>query len=232
MNRTLVVALALVSLASGAGAQAPAMQQKVAEFKQMLAANQQARRAFTWLETTQIAYQGVVKTTKLSDCQFSGPSPKPTCTELSLQQAPLTGGFIRRKIEEKKGAELKAEMDSVRTLVMDYVPLNSEMIEKSYQAGNVLVSEDPVAGTRKLLITSYQQKGDTVTIIWNTATKKLNWVKLSTYLVKPSAPVQATVQFANLPNGVFYAYRKSVSVPASGVVVTVTSSDFAESVKP
>ena len=230
MRASLLLVLALGSIA--APAQNAAIQQKVAEFKQVLAANQQARRQYTWLETTQIAYQGVVKSTKLSDCQFTGANPKPTCTELTLQQAPLSGGFIRKHIEEKKLAELKAYMDSVRTLIMEYVPLQSALVDKAYQSGNVLVSADPVAGTNKLILTNYRQAGDTVTIIFNAAMKKLQWVKVGTWLDKKSATIALGVQFANLPNGVFYAYRKNLTAAAAGVAVTVTSSDFAEAIKP
>jgi len=234
-GRSVFVFVLVLVLGSASSAQLPGpppMQQKVAEFKQLLAANQQARRSFTWLETTQIAYEGVVKTTKLSDCMYSGPSPKPVCTELSLQQAPLSGGFIRRRIEEKKAGELKAYMDSVRTLLAEYVPLSSEMIEKAYQSGNVLYSQDPAAGTDRLIVTNYKQKGDTVTIIWNAGTKKLTWVRLGTWLGSASAPVQVGVQFNVLPNGVFYAYRKTLNVPAKNVSVTVTASDFSEAIKP
>ena len=230
MRTSAVLLLALAATATPA--QAPAVQQKVAEFKQVLAANQQARRQYTWLETTQIAYQGVVKSTKLSDCQYTGTNPKPVCTELSLQRAPLSGGFIRKHIEEKKLAELKAYMDSVRTLIAEYVPMQSALIDKAYQTGNVLVSADPVAGTDRLVITNYRQAGDTVTIIFNATTKKLQWVKVSSWLDKKSATVALSVQFANLPNGVFYASRKNLTAAAAGVGVTVVSSDFAEAIKP
>lgn len=228
----LAVALLTLNVAAQQGVAVQSMQERIAEFKQLLAANQQARRQYQWLETSQIAYQGVVKTTKISDCQFSGPSPKPVCTEINLQQAPLSGGFIRRKLEEKKTAELKTYLDSVQTLMAEYVPLNPELVDKAYQSGNVLVSADPAAGTNRLIITNYRQKGDTVTIIWNAGTKKLTWVKVSTWLNTPKAPVTLSVQFNLLPNGVFYAYRKTLNAAAANVSVTVTSADFSEAIKP
>jgi len=233
MKRSGMLALVMMVLVSGVAAQQQAaMEKKVAEFKQTLAANQQARRQFTWLETTQIAYEGVVKVTKLSDCMYSGPSPKPQCTELSLQQAPLSGGFIRKRIEEKKQGELRTYMDSVRTLMMEYVPLSQELIQKAFQSGNVLYSMDPASGMDKIVITNYLQKGDTVTITWNASTKKLTWVRVATWLNTPKAPVTLGVQFALLPNGVFYAYRKTLNAQAANVGVTVTSSDFSEAIKP
>ena len=230
MRSSVLLLLALST--SALPAQNPAIQKQLADFKQSLAANQQARRQYTWLESTQIAYQGAVKTTKLSDCSYVGANPKPTCTELTLQQAPLSGGFIRKHIEEKKRAELQAYMDSVRTLIGEYVPLNSALIDKAYQSGNVWVSTDPVAGTDKITIKNYRQSGDSVTITLTAATKKLQWVNVGTWLNQKSATVAFSVQFAALPNGVSYAARKNLTAAAAGVAVTVTSSDFAEAVRP
>jgi hypothetical protein len=215
-------------LASPLAAQNAEVQQKVAEFKQMLAQNQQQRRKFTWLETTQVAYQGEVKLTKVADCQYTPEGPKPMCNQLEITQAPLPSGFIRKRIAEKKGAEMKAYMDSVRTLILEYVPPQGAMIEKAYQAGNVAVGVDPEAGTKKLVISNYKQKGDQLVITWNATTKKITWIKLKTWLNDPSEVVTLNVQFSTLPNGVFYAYQKVLIASGGQITVTVTSSDFSE----
>ena len=223
-------ALLLTALASlPALAQTP--QQKVAAFRQLLAENQAKRRMYTWLETTHIAYQGTIKVTKVSDCQFNGPNPKPECTELSLQQAPLPGGFFRKKIAENKEEELKAYMDSVRTLLAEYVPVMPGLVEQGYQQGNVAVAPDPEAGLTRLIISNYKLPGDKITVTYSPSMKRLMHVKIATYLGKPSGVVTADVTFAALPNGVFYAYQKVLNATAKEVVVTVTATNFAEVVQ-
>jgi hypothetical protein len=215
-------------LAAPLAAQNPEVQQKVADFKQMLAENQQQRRKFTWLETTQVAYQGEVKVTKLADCQYTPAGPKPMCTQLEINQAPPPSGFFRKRIAEKKEAQLRTYMDSVRTLIMEYVPPQGALIDKAYQAGNVSFGVDPENNTKKLVISNYRQPGDVVVITWNATTKKITWVKVNTWLNDPANKVSLNVQFSTLPNGVFYAYQKVLVATAAQVTVTVTSSDFSE----
>ena len=232
MRTTLgVIAAAMAAVAAIGGAHtAPAQtpEQKVTAFRQLLAENQAKRRMFTWLETTHVAYEGIVKMTKVSDCQFPLAGRIPMCNELSLEQAPPPSGFIRRRIAEKKADEMKAYMDTVKTLVAGYVPLNTELVRKAYESGNVAVSPDPSTGADRLIITSYKQPNDTVKIVYRAATKSIIAVDLSTYVGTPSAPVTAQITFATLPNGVFYAYQKTLKVPSQSLVITVTSTDFSE----
>ena len=217
---------------AAAGAAADA-QQKVAEFKQLLAANQQARRAFTWLETTQIAYQGVVKTTKLSDCQYSGPSPKPVCTELSLQQAPLSGGFIRKRIEEKKQAETEgvhgqradaagrvraAEPGADR----EGVPDRERAVLAGSRGGDRPADRHELPAEGRHRDDHLERRDEEADV--GAARARGSAAR--------AAPVQVAVQFNLLPNGVFYAYRKTLNVPAKSMSVTVTASDFSEAIKP
>ena len=219
-------ALACAVFSAPARAQSP--QDKVAAFRQMLAQNQAKRRTYTWLETTHMAYDGTIKMTKVSDCQYQGSNPRPTCTEMSLQQAPPPSGFLRRRIAERKGEELRAYMDTVKTLVASYVPVNGELVRKAYESGNVLMSQDPSTGTDKLIVTNYKQMGDTITIVYRASTKAIVSVALSTYVGQASAPVTANITFATLPSGVFYAYQKTLNVRQKGVTITVTATDFSE----
>jgi hypothetical protein len=222
-----------VSLLVAAPLAAQVPQEQVAEFQQMLATNQAKRRMFTWLETTHVAYQGVIKVTKVTDCQYNKPTPKPTCTPISLTQAPLPGGFIRKRIAESKEASMKAYMDTVRTLIAEYVPTSPQLVEKAYQSGNVAISMDPSNGTKKLVVTSYRLPNDNLTVIFNSATKQLISASISTYTGTAASPVPVTamVTFATLPNGVFYAYQKTLNATGAQITVTITSTDFSEMIQ-
>ena len=52
------------------GAAKAAMQAKVAELKQSLAANQKALQQYTWIETTEISMKGEVKKTERKECRY------------------------------------------------------------------------------------------------------------------------------------------------------------------
>ena len=76
-------ALAGLGLALAAGpVESQDMQQKIAAAKQAAAKNQQALRAYTWIEKTEILMKGEVKNTKLESCRY-GPDGKVQKTPLS-----------------------------------------------------------------------------------------------------------------------------------------------------
>ena len=52
------------------GAAKAAMQAKVAELKQSLAANQKALQQYTWIETTEFSMKGEVKKTERKECRY------------------------------------------------------------------------------------------------------------------------------------------------------------------
>jgi len=54
----------------GAGGNKAALEEKVAELKQSLAANQKALQQYTWVETTEISMKGEVKKTERKDCRY------------------------------------------------------------------------------------------------------------------------------------------------------------------
>src|SRR5664279_4855059 len=117
MRRKFISAVALLLVAGAVQAQGPDMQQKVAALKQSIAENQAALRKYQWIQTTKISLNGEVKQTQVSQCQYQGPG-KPVCTELSSTPAEKpSGGPLKKKMIENKIAEMKAYMDSVKTLV-------------------------------------------------------------------------------------------------------------------
>ena len=80
-----VIGLGLALEASHAGAQD--LQQKVAAAKQAAAQNQQALAGYTWIEKTEVAMKGEVKSTKLQSCRY-GPDGKVQKTPLSEPAPP------------------------------------------------------------------------------------------------------------------------------------------------
>lgn len=213
-------------------AQEPSPQQRIAAFKAALAKNQAELRQYTWLETTQIALNGEVKQTRMSDCRYAGGS-KPQCTQVGpAPEEPKVRGPLRKRMVEKKVEELKDYMDSVKTLITQYVPPEGERIQKAFQGGNVSISPNPAAGTTRITVNNYAKQGDAVTFTIHPTTNQVKNVSINTWLNDPKAKVTLAVQFSTLPNGVSYAYQKVVNATAKGVTVTVTSSDFAEPLQP
>ena len=93
------------------GAAKAAMQAKVAELKQSLAANQKALQQYTWIETTEISMKGEVKKTERKECRYGtdgkviktdlgGGGSAATAAKLARRRAP---GRAWRRRREREG---------------------------------------------------------------------------------------------------------------------------------
>jgi len=205
---------------------APDQQQKIAAIKQKIAENQMALRKYQWIQTTTMAVKGEVKNTIVNSCSY-GAGPKPVCTVISSTPAEKpSGGPIRRKMIENKIAEMKAYMDSVKTLMEKYIPPSGERIQAAAQTGNVAVSPNPSNGTDKVVISNYAQQGDAMTLILGSQAHNLRSLTVSTYLSDPSSVVTLRVTFKALGDGTRYADTKTLDATAQGITVTMTSVQF------
>ena len=228
MRVKFAVLAALVAAPLVAQQPAETPEQKVAAIKQSVAENQMALRKYQWLQSTTIAYNGEVKNTVVNSCAYSAPTPKPVCTEVSSTPAEKpSGGPLKRKMIEKKIAEMKAYMDSVKMLVGEYVPPEGEKIQAAMAQGNVAVAPNPSAGAVSIIISNYFQPGDKVTLILSDPARKIRAVNIATFLGDPSQVVTVSVNFAQLPDGTRYAQKKTLSAAAEGITVTTTSTGFA-----
>jgi len=225
--RSALSVLAVTSLASAAHAQGGA-QQEVAAIKTAMAQNAAAQRNYVWQQTTAVAYQGEVKSTTTSSCQYVAGSNKPQCTQISAPpDDKKQRGPVRRSVKDSKVDELKTYMDSVKTLVAMYVPPQGDLIQAAQGRGDVATAPNPSNGTLNLIVSNYIEKGDKVTFTINQATHQVAHVAINTWLNDPSATVTLDVSFIALPNGVSFASTKVLTATAKSVVVTITDANFA-----
>jgi len=139
-------------------------------------------------------------------------------------------GPLRKSIAKGKIKDMKAYMDSVKTLIAQYVPPQQERIEKAQQRGDVAVAPNPSNGTVKVTVSNYLQAGDAVAIAMRQANAKLVDLNVKTWLNDPSAVVTLKVNMTPLPNGVTFPTTKTLVAEAKGIAVIVTSSNFAQAI--
>jgi hypothetical protein len=227
LTRAALASLALVALAvSPARAQNP----QVAALKSALEKNAAAQRSYTWVETTQLALNGEVKSTTTSTCQYLMGQNKPACTPTSAPAPEEKKRGVRGHVVEKKTDEYKAYMDSVKTLIGQYVPPKKDLIAQAEGKGGVAVAPNQPGGAVKATISNYLEQGDNVAISFNPATNALTDVAVNSWLNDPKATVTLAVQFMTLPSGVTFASQKVLTATAKGIVVTISSSNFAQAV--
>lgn len=203
---------------------AAVLQEKLAAAKQSAARNQQALRAYTWIEKTQLSFKGEVKNTKLESCRF-GPDGKVQKTLVSDPPPPQEQKRgLRGKIIEKKKAEMKEEMEAAAALVHRYVPPDPSLMQVVMNAGKAsLAQQGP--GSLALKFSDYQKAGDALTLTFDTAVKALRQVAVSTYLDDPASPVTLQVQMDALPDA-NYPAAVTLAIPASQIEVRITRSNY------
>ena len=220
------------------GAAKAAMQAKVAELKQSLAANQKALRQYTWVETTEISMKGEVKKTEQKECRY-GTDGKVVKTDMgggTPQQAQSSqggggrrrggrdGGAVKEKVIENKVEDLKEYMGAVASLVKQYVPPDPAKIQAAVQSGKAAMDNKSAPGITELTFTDYAVPGDRLSISLNAAAKQLAGVNVSSVLGKDKDPVTLAVRFAPLPDGVNYPAETALVAKAKQIQVKITNS--------
>lgn len=224
MKRTIsgsaMVILAL-ALATGPRAEAQELQQKVAAAKQAAAQNQQALRAYSWLETTEIAVKGEVKNSKVESLRYG---PDGTVQKTVVQASPPADNKpgLRGRVVEKKTGEMQSEMQAASTLVHQYVPPSPDRIQAAMAAGKVTIT--PGASTA-LRIADYLKAGDALTLTLAQG-KGIQQLVINSYLDSPSKAVTLNVQMQSLPDGTDYPGSIVLAIPSDNIEVRIKNSNY------
>jgi len=218
----------LAALAAPASAQD--LQEKVAAARQAAAHNQEALRAYTWTEKTEISLKGEVKNTSLQSCRY-GPDGKVQKTPLSApaEQAEASArrgrkGRVKARVIEKKTGELKEEMQAASSLVHHYVPPSPEKMQAAMAGGRVTITPGP--GTAGLRIADYEKAGDSLVLTLDPAAKAMTRIDVDTWLDAPTEKVALDVEMQSLPDGTSYPGTVVLAIPSSQIQVRITNSDY------
>jgi hypothetical protein len=180
------------------------MQQRLAGVKQSLAFHKQVLAQYIWMEQQIISVKGEQKKEELISVQM-GPDGKPQKTPVdpdSVSDSDRKMRGVRGRIKGRKIDEYKEYGDSIKTLIEQYIPADKDMLQQSYQQGNVMIG--PMAGQPneyRVMVSNYFKQGDNMTIVMDKTTLSLVSLSISTYLSDPSDAVNVNVECARLPNG-------------------------------
>jgi len=223
MRTTTVAAATLLALALAASgrAQSPELQQKVAAARQAAAQNQQALRAYSWLEKTDVVFKGEVKNSKVESCRY-GPDGKVQTTVVSAPPPPEEKRGLRGRVIEKKTGEMKEEMEAASALVHQYVPPDPARIQAALAAQKVTIVPGAATAVR---IADYLKPGDALTLTLRQG-QGVEKVAVSSYLDDPSQAVTLDVQMQSLPDGTDYPGQVALAIPSSNIEVRIANSNY------
>ena len=213
----------VVAAAMQAMAQNSALQQKVAEVKQAAAENKQRLMQYQWIETTQLTLKGDSKPPSENLCRY-GPDGQLQKTPLGAPPPPPEGGRLRQRIVEKKKEEIKDYMEDVKNLLALYTPPDPQKMEQAFQRGQV--SLNPAGGLVNLVFTDYAQRGDRMTLSFDTAARKIVSLNINTYMGNAKDVVTLQAQMAGLPDGTSYVQQTILDATAKQLVANTTSASY------
>jgi hypothetical protein len=203
-----------------------AMQEKMAEVKEGVAANQAQLKTYGYQQHTQIYYKGELKKTK-NYSVVTGPDGKPQKTSLDPPAPPPEGGRLKRHVVEKKTDEMKDYMEQAQQLIEQYVPPNPQKMQQAFSSGGAALSEAG-PGVVKLTFTNYVVSGDAMTLLYDSQSKRLKALNINSYLGDQKDAVILTVTFAALPNGVNHVAITDLTATAKNIQVKSTNDNYSK----
>lgn len=213
---------AIAQMGGGGGMKAM-LQQKVEAIKASSTENQQKLHQYTWTETSSITANGREMPSKVSNC-FYGPDGKVHKTPVGDAQDTSArsgrGGRLMQRIKQKKTAEMKDYMQEVGGVIKLYVPPSPERMQKAFEARKV--SFNKTGGRVDLVFNDYALPGDSMTIDFDSASKKIRSLSVKSYLDTPQNPVTLKVDFATLPDGTSHPSRTSLDARGQDIVEVVS----------
>jgi len=225
---SLLTLTAFIANAMPAGAQE--MQERVAEVRQILAFNKQVLSEYTWIEQQIISVKGEQKKEELYNVRL-GPDGKPQKTPVdpnSVSDSDRKVRGLRGRIKERKIEEYKEYGDSIKTLIAQYIPPDRDMLQQSYQQGNVMIgSVAGQPGEYRVVINNYIKQGDNMSLVMDKAQMSFVSLSISTYLSDPSDAVNVNVQFTRMPNGgPFHVATESINGVSKQLTIEILNTNY------
>ena len=218
------VVLTFVTLIPVSAARAQDLPQKLAAAKESAARNQQALRAYTWLEKTELSLKGEVKNTKIDSCRY-GPDGKVLRTPVVEPPPAEKQRGLKGRIVAKKVGEMKEELEAAVALVHEYLPPAPEKLQGVIAAGTASLAQAG-PGVVALTFPGYAKPGDGLTLTFESAIKTMRKIDVSTWLDEPSNAVKLSITMQATADGTSYPAAVVLGIPKSNIEVRITKSNY------
>jgi hypothetical protein len=220
-----VFALVVLAMAAPAGAQAPDRSpqslQVLAAVGMQLGESMRMLTGYTFQQRTAVQINGEPKGVTLVQVAF-GPDRQPMMTTLSSPPENVSGGPLRRRIEEKKIEDMKDEIQQVVQLSNSYLILNEGKLQQLGQMAQVWMNPD---GTSiRVVASGFQQPGDQITILCDGVTKRQKETQVTTSIF--GGPMTIVAQYQQLPTGLNYNAQTVINVPAKGLQLNINTYNY------
>ena len=222
MNNTRLLTAALLVCGNAAiMAQNPAAEQRISAVRQAVLQNQTKLRGYQWLETTEVSIKGDLKNRRQAECRY-GADGRIQKTPVGAPSAPNKPRGLKGKLAAGKIEDMENYIERLGSLVTRYLPPNSDSIQAAFKSGRANV--DSSSGS--IVFTDYAKTGDKVTFQFDPSAKRLNVIRVATYLDDAQDPVSIDVTFEALPDGTNTTGQSIIDATAKRIRIKTTNSDY------
>jgi hypothetical protein len=201
--------------------------EKLQQIKQASAANKAALSHYTWQEQESISLKGEVKKTTIYQVtQTADGTQQKTPVSSTPAAAAPSGGKFKQRIIAKKKEEYQEYGEQIAALAKQYTQPDAQAMQQAYQKGNISIQVGGGPGNVSLVFKNYLKPGDSMTMIFNTESKAIQAINVSSYLSDPSDAVTVAVQFAKLPSGVNHVASVNVMGVAKQLGVAIQNMNY------
>jgi hypothetical protein len=224
MRSITAVAVTVCTLFTAVPASPQELQQKLAAAKESAARNQQALRAYSWLEKSELSLKGEVKSTRVDMCRY-GPDGTVQKTPVVEPPPPAKKRGLKGKIVAKKTGEMKEELEAAVALVHQYLPPSPDLMQVVMNAGTASIAQAG-PGQAALRFPGYVKKGDALVLTFDSTVKALRQIDVTTWLDEPENAVTFKITMEALPDGTSHPATVVLSIPKRQLAVTITKSNY------
>jgi hypothetical protein len=179
---------------------------------------------YTWLERTEVLVGGKPRSSTSASCGYDR-DLKIVRTPLDPEKDKPTSRQTSNRPSVRSKGEMQDYIERAISRIRDYVPLNPEVVNHLVQSGQASLMP-PSGATTQVRMTHYYQDGDSLVFTYDTATKRLQKVTVSSNLNGRKDPVTLDALFSTLPGNVTHLDTATLLAPSKKVQVTLKNVDY------
>jgi hypothetical protein len=223
MKRILLTSLAAAIVLCGlqpVSAQ-PANAERAEKITAARKANGVLMHQYSWQSRTEVMNDGKVADIRIDQVMY-GPNNQLQRTVLNDQGAKMPSGFLRRKIAEKKEADMKKYFEGLHNLLDQYtLPTAGKVLDFLDQAS---IQAPDGNGLLELTGSNVVQPGDQFSVWVQASDHQMSKMQINTFL--EGDEVTATVTFKTLTSGLNHMEFAEVQIPAKNISIQVQNYNY------
>jgi hypothetical protein len=202
----------------------PVLSREVMEVRAELARSHNELLKYVWTEQTEVLVGGKLRSSTASACGYDRDA-RIIRTPLDADgKQPTSKQTSNRPLVRSKG-EMQDYIERAISRIRDYAPPNPAVIDRLVSSGEASLGPS-AGGNAEVRMSHYYQDGDSVVFTYDTASKRLLRMVVSSNLSGRKDPVTLDAVFEVLPGNVNHLAAATLKAPSKKVQVNVKNIDY------